>query len=329
MQISPVRSFNSKGLNFKGFNSANALSAKINGKNVFVSVNSKGINKLDTVLSDAIFMLRNFEVANSSVMSSSIDARNFRKEAQEKYEQLLEAYKKGNEVSKDGRITRKISKGAKGCSIMREYSSEGKLLSHCRFEYGKPAEYYESPTMGTRGTRWKKAICYDEKGNISAYQTGYFESFDGSTSAERTMVFYKDSYVDCTINTKSLPNGDKLIYSENITYTNNGPERFQRIYGKNLPGKAQSDMEVIYRDGMPEIFSLTEKDGSREILFRNAKPAKFAYKQKNCNGCPTEITLRLPSSSVQSTIETLEDEREKFKNYYNGNSWGVNFDFIV
>lgn len=333
MQIAPVRLFGNQNVNFRANNKTMTdtarISAKINGNSVPVVMKSNGVNKVSQLLSSAMFMLEDFGTINSKVESSYADALGFSKEGKNKYSQLCDLFSQGDEVAPNGTVLRKITEGASGYAIMREYSPDGKLLSHSVFMQGKPVEYFESPNNGTNNTKWKKMMSFSKDGELRAYRSGYFEFFDGSTKSDRDLWYFDGSYVDSCISTATLPNKQKLIFSENITYSNNKPQKYQRVYGETGYKKAKSNLEIFYTDGKPVKLSLTEKSDTREILFKDGKPVKYIYKQKNCNGCPTEIALQLSGDSVADSIELLSAQCNKLENA-NGYSGSANsFDFLI
>ena len=328
MQISQVRPYNVQNTVFGARSPISKISAKLNGVDTRVVSKSDGINSINGMFSSAIFVLSNYAAVDSFVKSCAIDAQMFYDEALKKYPEFEEAFDKGSKKAQDGTFLRKIQYGRFGYASVRDYSSNGDEKRRINILNCQPIECFEDPTLGKDFVKWDRCYSYTNAKPYS-YKENFVENFDGSNSFDK--AFYFDGNVCSVISTdsKNLPNGEKLEYCENIVFSDDKPAKYEKIYFRSPSKQVQERTTVIYENGLPKTFSMSQNGFVREITFENGLPAKYTSKQNSIYGCRAELSLSLPNMPLESAIKELEKEQAKIEDgckLYGQNSY---FDFLL
>lgn len=328
MQISQVRPYNTQNIVFGASSPINKISAKVNGADTRVVSKSEGTNSINGLFSSAIFVLNNYAVVDLFVKSCAIDANRFHSEALKKYPELEEAFDKGSKKAQDGTLLRKVQYGRFGYASVRDYSSNGDEKRRINILNCQPIECFEDPTLGKDFVKWDKSYGYNNAKPYT-YKEGYVEHLDGTSSFDKAFYFDGGSCSVVSTGSRNLPNGEKLEYCENIVFSDDKPAKYEKIYFRSSSKQVQERTTVIYENGLPKTFSMSQNGFVREITFENGLPAKYTSKQNSLYGCCAELSLSLPNMPLESAIKELEKEQAKIEDgckLYGQNSY---FDFLL
>ena len=112
-------------------------------------------------------------------------------EAIEKYKEVSELFSKGEEITPDGKVLRKITQKDSKSMVMEEFDENGKLLRSSYFKNGKLANFREGEEEledGTLITAKDYAYC---DGVPSWYGEGYIDYPDDSSKAKKAHMLFK------------------------------------------------------------------------------------------------------------------------------------------
>ena len=168
------------------------------------------------------------------------------KEAQDKYQELCTLYKKGNEMTPEGKVLRQLSEDINGARWMDEYDINGKKISTTFFMNGKPAQYEQLDTS----TNARKIIDYSTDGKLSIYKDGYKRLNDGTSKTAREFISTSDKFCTYREGVEITPNST-VKTAKHIDFVDSKPSWYEegRVYYKN--GASTRAKKVGFKDGKP------------------------------------------------------------------------------
>ena len=232
--------------------------------------------------------LNNFEetnkAANALAQSVQKQADEVTEYAQRLFNNVSDLFKKGDEITPDGAVLRKIIvDGDDTCKLMQEFSDDGALVRESRFTNGVLDTIEEGIEELSDGSR-KIARRFDffEDGTLTDYQEGIKTFADESGKVAKNIIFkdgkpclyqegcetFADLLSGKVAKAIGFENGKPRLYLEGIEELADGSEKV----AKNIifeDGKLS-----LYQEGLEEL-----ADGSgkiaKAIRFENGKPRLY------------------------------------------------------
>ena len=213
--------------------------------------------------------LNNFEetnkAANALAQSAKKQADEVTEYAQRLFNKVSDLFEKGDEITPDGAVLRKIIvDGDDTCKVMQEFSADGALVRESRFTNGVLDTIEEGIEELSDGSR-KIARRFDffVDGTLTDYQEGIETFADESGKVAKNFIF-KD--------------GKPCLYQE-------GCETFADLSGKIAKNVIFEDGKLsLYQEGVNQLADLSDKV-AKTISFEEGKPSSYQ------EGCETFTDL--------------------------------------
>lgn len=208
-------------------------------------------NEIKTALSN--FEKTN-EAANALAQSVQKQADEVTEYAQRLFNNVSDLFKKGDEITPDGTVLRKIRSLDDTCKVMEEFSDDGKLVRKSMFTDGILGTVREGIEELADGSEKVAKNIIFEDGKLSLYQEGLEELADESGKVAKNIIF-KDGK-PCLYQEGCETFADLLSgkVAKAIGFENGKP----RLYLEGIEGLADGSVKVA------KEFELTDK-GWREV----------------------------------------------------------------
>ena len=213
--------------------------------------------------------LNNFEetneAANALAQNVQKQADKVTEYAQRLFNEVNDLFKKGDEITPDGAVLRKIiGDGDDTCKFMQEFSEDGALVRESRFTNGALdtiEEGIEKLSDGSRKTARRFGFFVD--GTLTDYQEG-IETFADESGKVAKNIIFKD--------------GKPCLYQE-------GCETFADSSAKIAKNVIFEDGKLsFYQEGVKQLADLSGKV-AKTIGFEEGKPSSYQ------EGCETFTDL--------------------------------------
>lgn len=181
-------------------------------------------------------------------------------EASEKYKEVSELFSKGEEITPDGKVLRKITQKNNGRTNMEEFDENGKLLRSSYFKNGKLANFREGEEElddGTLITAKDYAYC---DGVPSWYGEGYIDYPEDSSKAKKHIYFSNDDTYwieeDCDYNIDG-----NIKVARMYDFANNKLTEYQQNKIQTPADNDSVELEAVFEDGKPMYCREGRKSG--------------------------------------------------------------------
>lgn len=203
--------------------------------------------------------LNNFEetneAANALAQNVQKQADKVTEYAQRLFNEVSDLFKKGDEITLDGAVLRKIiGDGDDTCKFMQEFSEDGALVRESRFTNGALdtiEEGIEKLSDGSRKTA--RRFGFFEDGTLTDYQEG-IETFADESGKVAKNIIFKD--------------GKPCLYQE-------GCETFADLSAKIAKNVIFEDGKLCsYQEGIEALADGSEK-AAKSVIFEDGKPKVY------------------------------------------------------
>ena len=203
--------------------------------------------------------LNNFEetnkAANALAQSAKKQADKVTEYAQRLFNKVSDLFEKGDEITPDGAVLRKIIvDGDDTCKVMQEFSADGALVRESRFTNGvldTIEEGIEKLSDGSRKTA--RRFGFFEDGTLTDYQEG-IETFADESGKVAKNIIFKD--------------GKPCLYQE-------GCETFADLSAKIAKNVIFEDGKLCsYQEGIEALADGSEK-AAKSVIFEDGKPKVY------------------------------------------------------
>ena len=219
--------------------------------------------------------LNNFEetneAANALAQNVQEQADKVTEYAQRLFNKVSDLFEKGDEITPDGAVLRKITSLDNTCKIMEEFSTDGTRVRESTFLHGVLDNVREGIEVFSDGSmKIAKNIDFLEDGTPNLYQEGYEWLADGSKRIAKDIVFHKDGMPSWyKEGYEWLADGSKRIAKE-INFLEDGtPSWYKEGYEWLADGSKRIAKEINFlEDGTPSWYQEGFEwlaDGSKRI----------------------------------------------------------------
>ncbi len=237
--------------------------AKANIINTMVYKNAP--DEVKEILEDAQRAQRRTNITLKKIQNQALakqkEALAAKLEASEKYKEVSELFSKGEEITPDGKVLRKITQKDSKSMVMEEFDKNGKLLRSSYFKDNRLVNFREGEEEledGTLITAKDYAYC---DGVPSWYGEGYIDYPDDSSKAKKHICFSNDDTywieedcdysIDGNIKVARMYDfaDNKLTeYRQNkvVSPSNNDSTELETVFENNLPMFYREDIESQY-----------------------------------------------------------------------------------
>ena len=195
------------------------------------------------------------EAANALAQSAKKQADEVTEYAQRLFNKVSDLFKKGDEITPDGAVLRKIiGDGDDTCKVMQEFSADGALVRESRFTNGALDTIEEGIEKLSDGSKKiARSFGFFKDGTLIDYQEG-IETFADESGKVAKNIIFKD--------------GKPCLYQE-------GCETFADLSAKIAKNVIFEDGKLCsYQEGIEALADGSEK-AAKSVIFEDGKPKVY------------------------------------------------------